>query len=271
LGGQLAVQEKPSTQGTFALFQEELEAARSKHDFAALRALGDRMEVKLWEQDHRRYFELAARVASSARSDQYDDTQAFIFATRVADTALRRADADLALDTKVDLVMLSQPDLYGPGSPHANLPPDRWLQFRRDQATRWLSLHDDLANAAQGLPSLADTSNWPDSSVSPPSKTRIVFVPGTPASQIADPQSRAEYEASLEANRQKGEKLLLAIKIDRLQTRCDAPMQNFLATLYSFPASNVDELERMMDEHHLSAKERAGIMARLDQLQGHNK
>ena len=81
-----------------------------------------------------------------------------------------------------------------------------------------------------------------------------------PPESIADPKLRAQYEADLEANRQKIARATLQIRARDLKKHWVPGAKRFLITAYIKTPERVDELQALLRQYVTDADSRAQIL-----------
>ena len=104
--------------------------------------------------------------------------------------------------------------------------------------------------------------DWPHLNVSPPAATRLKA--GVSPAAIADPALRAEYEAALDENRQKGIRAREQRQIRNLERSFLPWAQERLADLYA-DGDDVSEVVSLCDEWGVDPAWRDGVVESLQE------
>ncbi len=103
-----------------------------------------------------------------------------------------------------------------------------------------------------------DPDDMPAMNLAPPNATGLPS--GVAPSAVKDPQLRAEYEAAIEANRQKAARYRLQSRARKLKKRWIRHAERFIIRTYIQPPARLAELEALLNVYVADAAKRARIL-----------
>jgi hypothetical protein len=136
---------------------------------------------------------------------------------------------------------------------------DTWPQRRREDTQACLHAWQRLNDAID--------PNWnpndrPTYTISPTAATRLAA--NTPPEAITDPELRAEYEAAINASKEKQERYNRQITLRKRQEKYRRSMINYITQAYSTMPSEVAELSDLLDNYIEDSDIKAGILAKIE-------
>lgn len=163
-------------------------------DIEGLRQLADEVESKSATFSGAAYGDMMLNICAAFNSYDFNDDRQHGLARKYAKLALERAD-QFPVQTEVELVLHLQGRAeYLTGQAKA----EDWPQDRSERMKYWFHAWQRLAKE---IDRDVDFSKRPSQNVPPPPGTGLPT--GVSPTSIADLKLRADYEAAIEANRQK--------------------------------------------------------------------
>jgi len=130
--------------------------------------------------------------------------------------------------------------------PRKNTGTGEWVRLRKEYANHWFAslarLHSEI------LPDF-DFEDMPLMHVSPPSGAKVSA--GASPESIRDPKLRAEYEASIKANDEKGAKYDKQFLLQRLKTSLGPLIEKRIVIAYSTDPANLEEFNELSKKHRI--------------------
>jgi len=216
-----------------------------------LEKLGHDIEQSWRTTDVESYAWLTLKVACAIGGYDYGTRRTTYLAQGFSMRALEKAD-DMSLEAECRLVECVGGSLDAEGKP---LRGEAWTAMRQKQAKLWL-------HAWQRIEKTID-KNWDPKdtgvrNVLPPRGASGIA--GMAPSAIKDPQLRAEYEAALEANREKVERYSQQYRARQLKELLVPWAERFLIGAYMKPPAGNAELEALLNTYISDADRRARLL-----------
>jgi hypothetical protein len=192
-----------------------------------------------WKEED--YFTLMLLICDLFNSVNFDD-----YAMRVA---LRQKYAALALEKpaqipleiELPLVIHAQKDAAFSATPGGG---EEWAKQRSQTAEAWLRLGKRIE---QEIDKDFDFKDVPQENIAlPPGASGLA---GMSPEYIEAPELRAEYEAAIERNRQKGENYRKQRKLCDLDEMFSSSAEQYIISAYSKPPFDLDELNHYLDSY----------------------
>jgi len=230
---------------------KNLSEVEKRNRLTQLDALGREIEREWRQTDVETYARLTLKICGRLGALDLVGPQRHHLAQSFAIRALEKAD-DMPLDVECRLVRNVQRKTDVDGKP---IEGEARAQLRRRQATLWLHAWQRIENTID--------KNWDPNKtryakVCPPAATGLS--PGVAPSAIKDPKLRAEYEAAIEANRQKIARATLQIRARDLKKYWIPGAERFIIRSYIEAPAGDDELKSLLDSYVSDLAKRARIL-----------
>lgn len=232
---------------------DRLIALRS-HPWDELLALANQLEIKWRRINWDQYAQIMIYVCSEIANHGLNDVRVRTETKHFAAVALSHSRM-FKWEYQSSLVGWFSDQRWSPND-------SDWLRERRENAVLWLQTWQRLEKEFDPTFDINDRKNRPLMRVFPPDDTHLPA--GSPPSAIKDPKLRAQYEAALELNKRKSERVDQQFPLLAHGPAFKARAEHVLISLYSQPPFKNAELKRFLEAyvHDDSARQRI-----LDQVQ----
>jgi hypothetical protein len=232
-------------------FTKQFIALRDKNDLSAYEKYADDI-LKKWDSKNPEYYNrLALELCELLSSGNFKDTQWTVdIARRYALSALEKSD-DIPVELELELTGQLTILTIGRDAPKG----EDMEQIRRKNVEIHLNAWKRLLNL---IDPAWDPNDVPHENIAPPAGTGLPG--GVDPQAIHDPALRAEYEAAIEANRQKAEIFGTQHVLHKWLKQYPHEMANHFISIYSAAPYNNDELARYLDESRLDEPTKSRII-----------
>jgi hypothetical protein len=232
-------------------YMKQIMAMRDKNDLSAYEKFADEILNKWASKNPEYYGRLALELCSPLTSGNFKDVQRTIaIARRYALSALEKSD-EIPIDLELELTGRVVTMTIGRDAPKGQ----ELEQIRRKNVEVRVNAWNRLLNS---IDPAWDPNDVPQLNIAPPAGSGLPG--GVEPQAIQDPALRAEYEAAIEANRQKGEKFGTQYVLRKWLKRYPRTMADHFISIYSVAPYNNDELVRYLDESKLDEKTKNRII-----------
>jgi hypothetical protein len=221
-----------------ALYEDirRLELFRYSNDLDGLILTADELEQKWSPIDGEFYARVMLNVSNLILNGGFDDTRIKPLSQRYARKALVRSEK-FPLELEEQLLLFVQEDLNPANS-------EAWMKERSAKAKLWLHAWRRLE---KGIDPNFDFNNRALLSVAPPLETGLPA--GIAPEAIKDPKLRAQYEAAITANEEKGRRYDQQYRLRVTGKYLPNEAEQYLIRAYSKPPYNLEELKGYLDDH----------------------
>ena len=204
-----------------------------QRDITELEKVANSIHHRWRGTNQEKHAQLTLRICQQVGSGRFGGAQQTSLPREHALVGLEQADK-LEIETELALVGYMMTDISGADAPKGR----DWAQIRRVDLRARLHAWKRLRNAI--IPAW-DPNDRPLRNVSPPSTTGLPA--GVSPNAVREPELRKEYEAAIEANRQKAETYRRQYRLRNLQKVFEPLAEEYIIRAYSKPPLESKELQ----------------------------
>ena len=222
----------------------------SENSLVDYERFADELLSKWKSRNRENYARLVLAVCGPLGSGRFKEYRGYEVARKYALSALDKPQ-EISVETEMELTGYVTTWTHGPNAPKGR----SWEELRRQDVKvrlhAWRRLLDSIDH-------VWDPNDLPVSNVVPPPATGLPS--GIAPEAIQDPKLRAEYEAAIEANRQKAERYAQQNALRKWLERYPKRTEEFIVQAYSIAPCNNDELAQYLEEYKLDEKTKSRIV-----------
>jgi hypothetical protein len=221
------------------------------NDLRTFEESADQIKTR-WSKKNKEYYaRLTWEVCKSLSSGRFNDDRQYLLARKYALDALTDPN-DIPLEVELELTGHVITPMVTPRAPQG----DDWVQQRIQDVNARLHASRRLVDA---IDPNWDPNDLPQINISPPAGV-LGGRAGMSPEDIKDLKLRAEYEAAIEANRQKAERYREQSRLRKWLRRFPPRAEEYIIAAYSKPPFNMAELRQYLEKYAIDKKAQARIL-----------